>query len=82
MSVALSPLLAKAVIAFDTDTEADGMIAAFYAIDTDPSLLPVRTTYLPPPLYINSQTKTIISAQETTPGQTLSTADFATSMTW
>ncbi|GKB25313.1 zinc finger, CCHC-type containing protein [Tanacetum coccineum] len=55
MSVALSHLLAKAVIAFDTDTKGDGTIAAFCAIDADPSLLPVRTTYLPPPLYINSQ---------------------------
>ena len=55
MSVALSPLLAKALIAFDTDTEGDGRIAAFCAVDTNPSLLPVWTAYLPPPLYIKSQ---------------------------
>ena len=55
MSVALSPFLAKAVIAFDNDTEGDGRTEAFCATDTNPSLLPVWTAYLPPPLYIKVQ---------------------------
>lgn len=56
MSLELSPFLLKALMEFDTDIEGAGRFTLL-ARDTVPSLLPVCTIYLPPPLYnMHSQT--------------------------
>lgn len=52
MSVAVNPLRANARMALDTEEVGGGRVRAFCARDTSPSLLPVWTLYLAPPLCI------------------------------